>query len=210
MHLSRRVARRRASSRSLAGRAPRGPGAAAAHRRAGAERHPPGRRLSAQRADRAAARGTRWPSTPAASRRCARWRCSTPASSPTHPKIQKSLDYLRGLKLDKTYTVVAANDGPVRRRAAPRPAAHPGERPLARSACRSSRASARAPGRTATTMGGDNSNTQFAVLALHEAERVGAKVDPRSLAAGRRLLEARARTPTARGATSPASPARAA
>ena len=56
---------------------------------------------------------------------------------------------------------------------------------LARSRCRSTRATATGAWSypLGAGVGGDNSNSQFAVLALYEAERVGAEVEPRNLAA---------------------------
>jgi hypothetical protein len=96
---------------------------------------------------------------------------------PEHPKIQKSLDFLRGLKLDKTYTValqtMALCAGQPRR-----------DLPLIQeNALWLSRVQIKQGERAGSwsygdAMGGDNSNSQFAVLALHEAERAGAHVDP--------------------------------
>lgn len=98
---------------------------------------------------------------------------------PTHPKIQKALDYLRGKKLDKTYTVslqtMALCAGDPRR-----------DLPLIQENARwlervQIKAGARAGSWSYGDMiGGDNSNSQFAVLALHEAERVGAQIDPQT------------------------------
>jgi hypothetical protein len=95
---------------------------------------------------------------------------------PSHPKVQKALAYLRKLKAEKTYSVAlqtmalcAAN---------PRRDAlliQKNVRWLEENQIeRDDRAGSWAyPG-----PGGDNSNSQFAVLALHEAQRVGAMVDP--------------------------------
>ena len=57
---------------------------------------------------------------------------------------------------------------------------------------------------------GDNSNTQFAMLALHEAERIGVAGQSPDLGVGQGSTGRTARTPTAPGATSPATPAPAA
>ena len=63
----------------------------------------------------------------------------------------------------------------VRRRAEEGHAAHRPQRPLARRASNQGRPIARAPGRIPGP-GGDNSNSQFAVLALYDAQRVGVEV----------------------------------
>jgi hypothetical protein len=98
---------------------------------------------------------------------------------PTHPKVQKALDYLRGQKLDKTYTVslqtMALCAGDPRR-----------DLPLIQENARwLERVQIKAGARSGSwsygdMIGGDNSNSQFAVLALHEAERVGAQIDPQT------------------------------
>ncbi len=98
---------------------------------------------------------------------------------PGHPKIQKALDFLRGRKFDKTYTVslqtMALAAGEPRR-----------DLPLIQENARwLERVQIKAGQRAGSwsygdMIGGDNSNTQFAVLALHEAERVGAQVDPQT------------------------------
>ena len=95
---------------------------------------------------------------------------------PTHPKIQKSLTYLSSLQPDKVYTVslqtmaLAAAD-PRRYFAV-----------IQKNADWLVRVQIKDGDRAGSWSyddkpGGDNSNSQFAVLALHEAERVGAKVD---------------------------------
>lgn len=98
---------------------------------------------------------------------------------PNHPKIQKSLAYLRTLQPTKTYTValqtMALCEGePVKDLAI-----------IQKNALWLSRVQITQGPRKGSWsyplgdgVGGDNSNSQFAVLALHEAERVGAKVDP--------------------------------
>ncbi len=98
---------------------------------------------------------------------------------PKHPKLQKSLAYLRTLQPAKTYTValqtMALCEGePVRDLAL-----------IQKNAQWLSRVQITQGPRKGSWsyplgegVGGDNSNSQFAVLALHEAERVGAKVDP--------------------------------
>ncbi len=95
---------------------------------------------------------------------------------PSHPKIQKALAYLRKLNPEKTYTVALQTMALC--------AAEP-RRDLVRiqenvrwlekyQITLDNRAGSWSyPG-----PGGDNSNSQFAVLALHEAERVGAHVEP--------------------------------
>jgi hypothetical protein len=97
---------------------------------------------------------------------------------PQHPKVQKALDYLRGLRLDKTYTVslqtMALAAGEPRRDL---PIIQANANWLSRvQITQGDRAGSWSYGE-AGIIAGDNSNTQFAVLGLHEAERVGAKVD---------------------------------
>ena len=103
----------------------------------------------------------------------------TAGVEPSHPKMDKSLDYLRKLQPDKTYTValqtMALCEGDPARDLAL----------IQKNVLWLSRVQiTRGPNAGAWSypspdgMGGDNSNSQFAVLALHEAERVGAKVDP--------------------------------
>ncbi|HEX6961907.1 MAG TPA: DUF4159 domain-containing protein [Lacipirellula sp.] len=99
---------------------------------------------------------------------------------PSHPKIQKSLAYLRALEPNKTYTVALqtmalAEAGQVRDRLL-----------IQKNARWLSRVQITKGDRAGSwsyplgeNVGGDNSNSQFAVLALHEAERVGAEVDPK-------------------------------
>jgi hypothetical protein len=103
----------------------------------------------------------------------------TSGVEPSHPKIQKSLDFLRALKPNKTYTVslqtMALCAGEPRRDLAI----------IQQNATWLSSVQITKGDRAGSwsyplgqNVGGDNSNSQFAVLALHEAERVGAKVDP--------------------------------
>jgi hypothetical protein len=99
---------------------------------------------------------------------------------PDDPAIQRALDYLRSVNVNETYTV--ALHTMVLCAAAPKKelitiqkhvewleaAQHrDGDKPGAWSY-------------KATGGGGDNSNTQFAVLALYEAQLVGAKVNPQT------------------------------
>ena len=49
---------------------------------------------------------------------------------------------------------------------------------------------------------GDNSNSQFAILALYEAQRAGIAGQSADIAHGAQLLVRNRKTPTARGATS--------
>lgn len=97
---------------------------------------------------------------------------------PSLPKIQKSLDFLRALKPDKTYTVslhamaLAAGEP---RRDLPLIQADANWLELAQIK-QGERAGSWSYGQGGV-IAGDNSNTQFAVLALHEAERAGAKVN---------------------------------
>jgi hypothetical protein len=101
---------------------------------------------------------------------------------PAHPKLKKALEYLRGLKLDKTYTIalqtMALAAGEPQRDL---PLIQANANWLARVQVQGgermgSWTYSEPPGNFPV---GDNSNTQFAVLALHEAERVGARVDPK-------------------------------
>jgi hypothetical protein len=98
---------------------------------------------------------------------------------PTDPKIEKSLAYLRGLQLTKTYTVslqtMALAAGSPRRDAVL----------IQRNVDWLERIQLTKGDRAGSwsygdELGGDNSNSQFAVLALNEAERVGAKVKPQT------------------------------
>jgi hypothetical protein len=98
---------------------------------------------------------------------------------PSHPKVKKSLEYLRTLQPNKTYTValqtMALCEGePLKDIAI-----------IQKNAIWLSRVQITQGPRAGSWsyplgegVGGDNSNSQFAVLALHEAQRVGAKVDP--------------------------------
>jgi len=104
----------------------------------------------------------------------------TAGESPSSPAMQKSLDYLRRLEADKTYTValqtMALCAGEPRRDFVL----------IQRNADwlqraqrdRGDRVGAWSYGDQRDQIGSDNSNSQFAVLALHEAERVGAKINP--------------------------------
>lgn len=101
--------------------------------------------------------------------------------APSHPKMQKSLDYLRTLNLQKTYTValqtMALAAGEPRRDL---PLIQANAAWLERTQIKvGERAGSWSYG-DAGVIAGDNSNTQFAVLALHEAERAGARVDPQT------------------------------
>jgi hypothetical protein len=103
----------------------------------------------------------------------------TAGVEPSHPKIQKALTYLRTLEPNKTYTVSLQTMALC--------AAEPKRDFLLiqKNARWLSRVQITKGPRTGSWsyplgdgVGGDNSNSQFAVLALHEAERVGAQVDP--------------------------------
>ena len=187
------VRRAVAVRRALAGAAPRRrQEQPPAHRRAGAERHPPGRATTCSTSR--SARGTwddmaEYPGGVTALCTLALLNSGVEpdasqdpevARLPPRPQARQDLHRL------------AANDGPVP--------------PASRAAtCRSSRRTPTGSQRVQinagrprrllvlrrAAIGGDNSNSQFAVLALHEAERVGAQVDPQSLAARRRLLDSR-------------------
>ena len=103
----------------------------------------------------------------------------TAGVKPNDPKVQKSLDYLRGLKSEKTYsvalqTMALAAGEPLR----DLPLIQANVQWLERTQIKAGDRSGSWSYGDAAVMAGDNSNTQFAVLALHEAERVGAKVDP--------------------------------
>jgi hypothetical protein len=103
----------------------------------------------------------------------------TSGVEPSHPKIQKSLSFLRSLEPNKTYTVslqtMALCAGEPRK-----------DLPIIQKNARWLSSVQITKGDRAGSwsyplgqnVGGDNSNSQFAVLALHEAERVGARVDP--------------------------------
>lgn len=104
----------------------------------------------------------------------------TAGEDPSSPAMQKSLDYLRGLELDKTYTValqtMALCAGEPRRDFV---LIQRNAQWLERAQRdRGDRVGAWSYGDQRDQIGGDNSNSQFAVLALHEAERVGAKINP--------------------------------
>jgi hypothetical protein len=97
---------------------------------------------------------------------------------PSHPKIQKSLAYLRNLRSEKTYTVALQTMAlceaePVKDLALIQTNA----RWLSRVQITQGPKAGAWSYPLGEGVGGDNSNSQFAVLALHEAERVGAKVD---------------------------------
>lgn len=97
---------------------------------------------------------------------------------PSHAKIQKSLAYLRNLELDKTYAVALQTMALC--------AAEPRrDLPLIQRNVEWLEKAQIVKGDRAGCWSypqgpGDNSNAQFAVLALYEAERVGAKVDPQT------------------------------
>ncbi len=99
---------------------------------------------------------------------------------PSNPKIQKALNYLRSLELSKTYTVSLqtmvlcaaepARDMPIITR---------NVHWLARVQIVNGARAGSWSYPLGPDVGGDNSNSQFAVLALNEAEHVGVKVDPK-------------------------------
>lgn len=95
--------------------------------------------------------------------------CGVP---PSDPVIQKALTTLRKVELKKTYSVAL--------RTMVLCAAEPKRDQLAIQESVRWLESTQLPTGlwSYPNGGGDNSNTQFAVLALHEAERAGAKVDP--------------------------------
>lgn len=104
----------------------------------------------------------------------------TAGEDPASPAMQKSLAFLRELEADKTYTValqtMALCAGEPRRDFVL----------IQRNADwlqqaqidRGDRIGAWSYTNQRDQIGSDNSNSQFAVLALHEAERVGAKINP--------------------------------
>src|SRR5690606_9826315 len=91
---------------------------------------------------------------------------------PNHPQIQKSLEYLRTIEPTKTYsvslqTMVFALADPRR------------DQILIQRNVDWLEGIQLPEGQWSyPSAGGDNSNSQFAVLALHEAERAGARVKP--------------------------------
>ncbi len=91
---------------------------------------------------------------------------------PDHPKIQKALDYLRKLEPEKTYSVALRTM--VFCIATPRR-----DLPTIQKYVNWFETIQMEGGQWSypRVAGGDNSNSQFAVLALHEAERVGAVVN---------------------------------
>ena len=91
---------------------------------------------------------------------------------PSDPSIQKALTTLRKVKPTKTYSVSL--------RTMAMCAAEPKrDLPIIQRYVRWLESTQLPNGLWSyPSGGGDNSNTQFAILALHEAERVGAKVDP--------------------------------
>jgi hypothetical protein len=98
---------------------------------------------------------------------------------PSHPKVKKALDFLRALEPTKTYTVSLQTMALC--------AAEPrrdllqiqkNARWLSRVQITKGERAGSWSYPLGEGVGGDNSNSQFAVLALHEAERVGAQVDP--------------------------------
>ncbi|MCC6494020.1 MAG: DUF4159 domain-containing protein [Pirellulales bacterium] len=98
---------------------------------------------------------------------------------PSHPKIQKSLAYLRSLKPTKTYsvalqTMVLCAAEPKRDRLLIQQNADW----LSRNQITRGQRAGSWSYPLGPEVGGDNSNSQFAVLGLHEAERAGATVNP--------------------------------
>ncbi len=92
---------------------------------------------------------------------------------PSHPQIQKALAYLRKIKPTKTYSVALQTMALC--------AAEPRRDLLQIQRNVNWLESIQQPGGQwtyADGAGGDNSNSQFAVLALHEAQRAGATVKP--------------------------------
>ena len=86
------------------------------------------------------------------------------------------------IRTNQTYVVVAADDGAVRGRAQKRSAAHSPQRQVAARDADHPRREEGAWSYPSPGGGnsGDPSNSQFALLALYEAERVGVKVDPKT------------------------------
>ncbi len=173
-------------------------------RRAGAERHPPGR--ASILLNEQYGRGL-WDDMPeydgGRHRRSARWRSAELGrSNRTSPSWRNRSTICGTETFSKDLHRVAANDGALRGRAAARLAAHPANANWLECAAQS---------RTATAARGlwrypdaarDNSNSQFAVLALHEAERGGAPASiPRPGTAADYWNAGR--TPMARGAINP-------
>ena len=149
------------------------------------------------------------PAYPAASRRCARWRCSTPASTVDDEQHAKGARRTcAALKPTQTYVVALQTmvfcaaepkkdlllirrnakwleDTQITQRRAQRRLVAIRRRPAAAAIPRT---------------------RQFALLALHEAERAGVKVSDKTWRLALTVLAANCRTPTAPGATSQAAP----
>lgn len=105
----------------------------------------------------------------------------TAGVEPSHPKLEKSLDYLRTLEPNKTYTVslqtMALCAADPRRDL---PIIQKNARWLSQVQITKGPRAGSWSYPLGDGVGGDNSNSQFAVLALHEAERVGAKIAPQT------------------------------
>ena len=102
------------------------------------------------------------------------------------PNVSTALNYLRGLELDKTYvvslqTMVLCAAEPKKDMLDHRATCSGSKRTKSTKADRNGAWSYPGPG-------GDNSNSQFAVLALYDAQRVGVEVSRAHLATRRRLL----------------------
>ena len=99
---------------------------------------------------------------------------------PDDEKIQKSLIVLARPHASADLRRGAADDGLLRRRAEERPAADSPEREVAGRQPDHQRPRAREPGPIRPSAAGDPSNSQFALLALYEAERAGVKVNEKT------------------------------
>ena len=102
----------------------------------------------------------------------------TAGEEPSHPQIKKALGYLRSVPPAKTYfvalqTMVLCAADPAR----DMPLIQKNVRWLEQTQITQGPKSGSWSYPVGENMGGDNSNSQFAVLALHEAERVGAEVN---------------------------------
>jgi len=113
--------------------------------------------------------------------------CGVP---PNDPEVARALTYLRDKRLDKTYTLalqtmVFCQASPVRDRAL----IEHNVKILQSTQIHGARGGAWSYPDIGATMSGDNSNAQFALLALHEADLIGVKVDPQVWRLARKYWE---------------------
>ena len=152
-----------------------------------------------------AAAGPNCPATTAASPLSARSRSSIPACPSTTRSFSKGVDYLRRSGTRQDLHRLAPNDGPLRCRT-PRKTCSSSAATRNGSKSTKSKRGQRKGAWSYPGPGGDNSNSQFAVLALFDAQRVGVEVSRDTWAARRQLLAHVPKMATAPGATSPATP----